>query len=373
MGVKPLSCTHCGAGDVREVKPNIYFCNYCDQVFRWVEEPVVGGSSAEFCTHGNKVAARCHVCKSRMCATACNPEWRRKQIDFYDGYHQFQNMGKLRRYLAGLGKTNTEIEQAIDDIFVRTTEFGYLLTNSARLGDPPDGKIEGPFMPRQKIRVMLSHEIDNLSNLCGACEEQAAMRVFKAVTAGQVCEYVWCGKPVTGGLLPGRACRCCQGTFCNTCLDKGAMPLTINGASAVFHWDPDLCRFCAWEEADKRMPIAESLAADYGLRPNPSKEGHFDTPPVEQPAHLPHSQRRRIAAAAARADTQKKADALAQRARIEIPRRVHATLATRSCDRRGKLTDRRWRPPETSEMSDYEIIGFLSRTPLTQKPDPSTR
>lgn len=37
MVARPLSCTHCGAGDVQEVKPDTYFCNYCEQVFKWTD------------------------------------------------------------------------------------------------------------------------------------------------------------------------------------------------------------------------------------------------------------------------------------------------------------------------------------------------
>lgn len=35
MTLQPI-CANCGSGDVQEVKPDTYFCNYCDRVFKYV-------------------------------------------------------------------------------------------------------------------------------------------------------------------------------------------------------------------------------------------------------------------------------------------------------------------------------------------------
>jgi hypothetical protein len=44
MPFESLSCSRCGSGDVQEVKPETYFCNHCDNVFRYVRPSRAGSA-----------------------------------------------------------------------------------------------------------------------------------------------------------------------------------------------------------------------------------------------------------------------------------------------------------------------------------------
>lgn len=67
MAAASVSCVNCGAGDVQEVKPNTYFCNYCEQVFKWVD-PVRGtGFGLGQCECGMLAVATCTGCGRVLC------------------------------------------------------------------------------------------------------------------------------------------------------------------------------------------------------------------------------------------------------------------------------------------------------------------
>lgn len=75
MSSESLSCLRCGSEDVQEVKPGTYFCNQCDNVFKYVsphqagstggcELPVVGRSCC-----GIPAIGRCKTCSRAYCPT----------------------------------------------------------------------------------------------------------------------------------------------------------------------------------------------------------------------------------------------------------------------------------------------------------------
>ena len=35
MALESVVCTHCGSGDVKEVKTNTFFCDHCESLFKY--------------------------------------------------------------------------------------------------------------------------------------------------------------------------------------------------------------------------------------------------------------------------------------------------------------------------------------------------
>src|ERR1700744_4556153 len=76
MPFESLSCTNCGSGAVQEVKPNTYFCNYCERVFKYVD-PGAGIanallSRARLCACGSGYPVSdvpCQLCQGGVCGT----------------------------------------------------------------------------------------------------------------------------------------------------------------------------------------------------------------------------------------------------------------------------------------------------------------
>jgi len=69
-----LSCPHCGSGDVQEVKPETYFCNHCDNVFKYVRPNRAGSAGgcevpAEGLACGIPAIGRCRTCRRAFCLT----------------------------------------------------------------------------------------------------------------------------------------------------------------------------------------------------------------------------------------------------------------------------------------------------------------
>jgi hypothetical protein len=74
MPFESLSCPHCGSGKVHEVKPGTYFCNHCDNVFKYVsprQTGSVGGCELPVAGQSCGVTAigRCSTCSRAYCAT----------------------------------------------------------------------------------------------------------------------------------------------------------------------------------------------------------------------------------------------------------------------------------------------------------------
>jgi hypothetical protein len=74
MPFESLSCPSCGSGDAQEVKPETYFCNHCDNVFKHVSPRQSGGTggcelpvTGQSC--GVPAIGRCGTCSRAYCAT----------------------------------------------------------------------------------------------------------------------------------------------------------------------------------------------------------------------------------------------------------------------------------------------------------------
>ena len=98
MPFESLSCPRCGSGDVQEVKPETYFCNHCDNVFRYVRPGRAGSAGgceipAEGLACGVPAIGRCRSCQRAFCLT--------HQARVGEGLHD--RLDSERRYAPGTG------------------------------------------------------------------------------------------------------------------------------------------------------------------------------------------------------------------------------------------------------------------------------
>ncbi len=75
MPFESLSCQRCGSGDIQEVKPETYFCNHCESVFKYVS-PSRAGVASGGCEVlagrrpcGVPAIGRCRTCQRAFCRT----------------------------------------------------------------------------------------------------------------------------------------------------------------------------------------------------------------------------------------------------------------------------------------------------------------
>jgi hypothetical protein len=74
MPFESLSCQRCGSGDLQEVKPETYFCNHCDSVFKYVSPNRAGSAGgcevlADRRPCGVQAIGRCRSCQRAFCGT----------------------------------------------------------------------------------------------------------------------------------------------------------------------------------------------------------------------------------------------------------------------------------------------------------------
>jgi hypothetical protein len=98
MPFESLSCPRCGSGDAQEVKPETYFCNHCDNVFKYVRPSRAGSAggcevSAERLPCGIPAIGRCRSCQRAFCLT--------HQARVGEGLQD--RLDSERRYAAGSG------------------------------------------------------------------------------------------------------------------------------------------------------------------------------------------------------------------------------------------------------------------------------
>jgi len=213
MSCETLACTNCGSGDVREVKPNTYFCNHCDSVFKHVDPARLTVGPA-FCEHGNPVEVQCQVCKIGMCRSRCD----------------------IVRQSVGL---------------VSTEGFGYLEQGAGRNID-----VGGPFLILGKLLTSLTLDRgEGLIHACHGCVIRAVPAAVARICAGTLCESVRC-RNVSAG-----TCPCCHGGFCQECSVPGVEKQWLLKGSGMLGrpaticaWDPDGDRASESFPIDKPMP-----------------------------------------------------------------------------------------------------------------------
>jgi hypothetical protein len=206
MGFDSLSCTHCGSGDVQEIKPDTYFCNHCKNVFRYVDtSQTTVGDQPGFCGCGNPVEFRCQACKGVLC-DECDTVG--QAATWALGHHQ--------RFIAtapadGFG-------YLLDPEFFDEGSSGQLsriandriipikLWSSQRV--PASGRI-GPFLTLNDVLLHVAAAFPGgVRHLCRGCALAAVPATARAISDRSRCEHSGCGEG------PDRQCRCCFGSFC---------------------------------------------------------------------------------------------------------------------------------------------------------------
>jgi hypothetical protein len=74
MPFESLSCQRCGSADIQEVKPETYFCNHCDNVFKYVSPNQAGSTGGCEVPAGGRpcgipAIGRCTTCSRAYCGT----------------------------------------------------------------------------------------------------------------------------------------------------------------------------------------------------------------------------------------------------------------------------------------------------------------
>jgi hypothetical protein len=213
MPLEAISCTNCGSGQVQEVKPNTYFCDHCEAVFKYIPPGVQSaGHVPQFCAHGNPITVQCQVCRTGICRWQCDvvSAW---QANKYSGY-------------------------------IQTTGYGYLEQRQVFPGSGSSG-IEGLFIGLDKLLASLALSFNGrLSHACYTCVTAAVPAAAEHIASGAICEMLLCDSP------PSATCPCCRGAFCEKC----SMPQVAEERGAFASW---IGRYC-------------SRPALPGFRPDPS-------------------------------------------------------------------------------------------------------
>jgi hypothetical protein len=309
MSFEALTCTYCGSGDVKEVKPDTYFCDHCERVFKHIA-PTRLAVSPSFCDHGNPVDVQCQVCKAGMCSQRC---------DVVAVWAAHKHAG-----------------------IIQTRGFGYLEHHRSY-----DAAVEGPFLSVAKLLASLALDCGGLSHACYACVSAAVPATAERIASGAICQTIRCWFAATGH------CPCCNGGFCKNC----SMPEAADGqgydgrirgvpfghipASGIAisvrnladdrpiknyftDWQaPDgMCKPCAGEYALRAAAMASTICRqDYAGRLTAVGDGMFKIPAVQV-------RRKRQ-----QEEVQRQHQAAAQYA-AEISARVKELVAIdRSCDR----------------------------------------
>jgi hypothetical protein len=278
MPFEGIACTYCGSGDFQEVKPETYFCNNCDRVFKYVDSTRITVAPS-FCDHGNRVEVRCQVCETGMCIQRCDAvaAW-----------------ATTSRYLG----------------IVQTQGFGYR-------GDHHGYNVafDAPFLPVAKLMASLALDCDGLSHACYACVTGAVPSAAERIASGEICQIVRCWSPAAG------RCPCCNGAFCKHCsvpqvVSPSEHDASLRGApeqragtavaisvtagvtisvrnwqyeSEPYHIDrrtwraPDgTCLPCAAEQATRAAAMALAISRqDYAGRLTETGTGQFKVPGVQ--------------------------------------------------------------------------------------------
>ena len=186
MPLESLKCTGCGSADVQEVKPNTYFCNHCETLFKHVDPAsATMAHRPAFCVCGNPVQVQCSIChETSMCRTC---EATRAARDHWS-------------------------------LFIPTVGFGYVLRHvyeqqrvrpvvGERVGAPlPD--FDSPLGPLMPVRKIVS--TSSSSYMCWPCASAAVSGVAARITAwGPQPRERWCD------YLAGGTCVCCKRYLCS--------------------------------------------------------------------------------------------------------------------------------------------------------------
>jgi hypothetical protein len=219
MALESLSCTGCGSTDVKEVKPDTYFCNHCDTIFKQIDPSKVTVAPT-FCSCGNPIQVQCQICRMAMCAD-CNAF-----------------SVKTNRYTTGTGLT---VDLASRGCFIPTIGYGYVIEDNppiipARI--PESNRfLNAMVIYAEKLLWTLQQQHNDLKRVCWNCVGEAIPDAAAAIAGGVLCEGPYCANPSN----PNSHCECCHRVFCNQCCREDS-PASIQGESVI---GIRACRWCA--------------------------------------------------------------------------------------------------------------------------------
>ncbi len=223
MATASLGCTNCGSADVKEVKPETYFCNACDSIFKYID-PTKLTVSPDFCGCGDPIQVQCNVCHvglCRNCDILCDIRLR-------------------QRWPAGVfGDQSLQL--------ISTSEVGYSLDH-----------VQGLFFPLSKVISTVRNHHSDLHHLCMACVERAVPETADRIANRIVCESPACSEPASG------PCRCCSDDFCKSCLTHkwGGRLVNRNIPESLDIYCDDICRGCSDEVKDALSGLIGELYSD---------------------------------------------------------------------------------------------------------------
>jgi hypothetical protein len=167
MPFESVTCPSCGSDDVQQVKPDTYFCNKSETVFKYIDPSRLTVHYApSFCMHGNPVQCQCQLCGAGMC----------KECD---------------------------VLQSRDLHIVPAVGFGYLEHHE---------RVTGPFFYTYKLISSLASSNGDLHHVCYSCVASAVPVTADRIITGAICESPCCSAPSKA------RCRCCRSGFCEQCL-----------------------------------------------------------------------------------------------------------------------------------------------------------
>jgi hypothetical protein len=262
MPFETVTCPSCGSTDVQQVKPDTYFCNRSETVFKHIDPSRLTVSHApSFCMHGNPVLCQCQLCGAGMCGACDVLQWR--------------NPDGSRR-----------------EIFVPAVGFGYLEHpgeegHLAIIGNRIiTSRVTGPFFYTDKLISTLASSHGGLLHVCCPCVASAVPVTADRIITGAVCESPHCSAPSKA------RCRCCRSAFCEQWLthdwffrqglaENGrfryypgvpsrwpCLPLIRMSPGAVpngIGWTPpdNLCRACVGENVEKAAKLSTKMCEEF--------------------------------------------------------------------------------------------------------------
>jgi len=170
MPLDPLTCSKCGSNDFKEVKPNIYFCNNCDSLFKHIDPTKITASPA-FCECGNLVQVQCKTCGRGIC--------------------QLCDLA-TKRYVSYVFLEPT------DDPWIPTVGFGQPWRIS-------DGRLA------LDVRQMMTALGSTPQHICPTCIRGAVPRAAEMISQGLICAHAGCSE-----VSNLKKCICCGYHYCQS-------------------------------------------------------------------------------------------------------------------------------------------------------------
>jgi hypothetical protein len=228
MPVEAITCTGCGSGDVQEVKPDTYFCNHCESVFKYLDPTKLTVENAPaFCSCGNKIEVQCNICHKGIC----------RECDM-------------------TSKPNREV---------------YL-------------RGDGYRVPVVRVLFEFVSRVGTLHHVCAVClisEIPATLEFFRSA---KVCSSTFCVSPAVA------SCRCCKYFFCRSCfnsqphvystiISKGIPPDDYHCEVVGCDLEGDVCNVCVEEaRADVTPWLHKICETEYRGRLEPGPFDSFRVP-----------------------------------------------------------------------------------------------